>query len=270
MDTRTWVHEGRRRRAQGTRRGAVHDGQARERAEEAMQRLASVPACGCLRGDVPEWRWRPRTGTWTARTRRSRRSWARRRPSRAAVDPGRGDRRKVQAKAKGRLRLRLGLELGFLVVLLLILAQEEQEEQEEPEKEGAREREEGCQEGQPKAIRGSSRRPTSTTRRASLAPASFRSATWSPYKSGRRRSCSRSTPRTTTPPRCRTKKFYNLEKWSREEAARRSGGPRAAAATAAIERESFNDEEERKRGDSGGAGTKGRGVQAENAARGGR
>ena len=43
-------------------------------------------------------------------------------------------------------------------------------------------------------------------------------------------------------------KFYNLEKWSREEAARRAReDPTAAAATAAIERERFNDEEERKR-----------------------
>mmetsp|Transcript_3687 Transcript_3687/g.16199 ORF Transcript_3687/g.16199 Transcript_3687/m.16199 type:complete len:391 (-) Transcript_3687:42-1214(-) len=43
-------------------------------------------------------------------------------------------------------------------------------------------------------------------------------------------------------------KFYNLEKWSREEAARRAReDPTAASTTAAIERESFNDEEERKR-----------------------
>ena len=43
-------------------------------------------------------------------------------------------------------------------------------------------------------------------------------------------------------------KFYNLEKWSREEAARRAReDPTAASMTAAIERESFNDEEERKR-----------------------
>ena len=43
-------------------------------------------------------------------------------------------------------------------------------------------------------------------------------------------------------------KFYNLEKWSREEAARRAReDPTAASTTAAVERESFNDEEERKR-----------------------
>ena len=44
-------------------------------------------------------------------------------------------------------------------------------------------------------------------------------------------------------------KFYNLEKWSREEAARRAReDPKGTAATAAAaERESFNDEEERKR-----------------------
>ncbi len=43
-------------------------------------------------------------------------------------------------------------------------------------------------------------------------------------------------------------KFYHLEKWSREEAARRAReDPTAASTTAAIERESFNDEEERKR-----------------------